>query len=169
MRWFLLSVLLLALSFTACSEKPAATPAAKEFTQGELDQRLNRNTPEGTLRVLIIGMQVDDAELIESLVGPLKKDELQLLQSTERPTLSKEIQLQQGAALTIRHLQPGDKVPLDDGREFTIPADELNSKSQWLMIQGISIPLRLHKHDNRWQVDVAPLIAARRAAKARTK
>lgn len=166
MRWFLLAVLGLAWSFAACSEKPAA-PAAKAFTPEELDQRLDRTTPEGTLRVMVIGMQVADAELLESLVGPLRKDELALLLSTERPTLSKEIQLQQGAALSIRHLQPGDKIPLDDGREFTVAADELNAPSQWLMIQGISTPLRLHKKDGQWQVDVAPLIAARRAAKGR--
>jgi hypothetical protein len=112
-------------------------------------------------------MQVDDAPLIESLAGPLTQGDLALLMSNQRPTLSKEIQLQQGAALQIRHLQPGDVVPLEDGSEFTVPPHELETKNQWLMIQTIPMPLRLHKLEDRWQVDVEPLIAARRAAKLR--
>lgn len=166
MCWFLRSFLVAVFSFTACTPEPVVLPS-QTYTEEELDQRLDRETPEGTLRVFVIAMQVADAELIESLTGPLKKDDLALLQSNERPTLSKEIQLQQGAALKIRHLQPGDILRMSDGREQPISPDEINATSQVLQIEGISTPLRVYKVEDHWLVDVAPLLAARRALKAK--
>ncbi len=165
MRWFYVSILLLSLGFTACTEKPAAAPVPN-YTQAELEQRLDRKTAEGTLRALVIGMQVDDAELLQELAGPLTKEDLRLLESDQRPTLSEEIQLQQGAALKIRHLQAGDKFRLADGSEQTLTPREINATSTVLEIETIPTPLRVYKvDDDHWHVDVTPLLAERRAAK----
>ena len=57
MRWFLCIPMLLVLSLAACTPEPAALPPPA-YTEAELDQRLDRETPEGTLRVLVIAMQV---------------------------------------------------------------------------------------------------------------
>jgi hypothetical protein len=164
MRWLLLLSFWL-LNLGGCAPEPVAPPPV--YTDEELEQRLDRETPEGTLRVLVIAMQVDDAELIQSLAGPLAKDDLKLLESTERPTLSKEIQLQQGAALKIRHLQPGDTIRTTDGLELPISPDEITATSLILQIETIPTPLRVFKRDDRWHVDVTPLLAARRAARTK--
>jgi hypothetical protein len=164
MCWLWRSLAAVLLSLTACTPEPVTLPS-QTYTEEELDARLDRETPEGTLRAMVIAMQIADAELLQSLTGPLKKDDLKLLLSTERPTLSKELQLQQGAALKIRHLQLGDNIRMSDGRELPVSPDEINATSQFLVIEGIPTPLRVYKQDDHWQVDVAPLIAARRAAR----
>ncbi len=154
MYWLLRSLALAFLALTACTPSPPAPLPSQTYTDAELEARLDRETPEGTLRVLVIAMQVDDAPLIQSLAGPLTKDDLQLLQSTERPTLSKELQLQQGAALKIRHLQAGDTIRTADGSEQALSPDEINATSLVLQIENIPTPLRVFKRDDRWQVDV---------------
>lgn len=164
MRWCCASILLLAISFCSCTENPPAAPVPK-YTPAELEERLDRKTAEGTLRALVIGMQVDDVELLQELAGPLTKEDLRLLESDQRPTLSEEIQLQQGAALKIRHLQPGDKLRRADGSEQLLSPLEINATSMVLEIETIPTPLRVYKVDDRWHVDVMPLLAARRAAK----
>jgi len=163
MYWLLRSLAFALLSLTACTPPPPAPLPSQTYTEAELEERLDRETPEGTLRVLVIAMQVDDTPLIQSLAGPLTKDDLELLQSTERPTLSKELQLQQGAALKIRHLQPGDMLRTADGSVHPLSPDEVNAMSLVLQIESIPTPLRVFKRDDRWQVDVTPLLTARRA------
>jgi hypothetical protein len=167
MRILSLTVLLLAWSCTACQENPPPPPVPS-YTPEELARRLDRNTAEGTLRVFVIGMQVSDAPLLEQLAGPLPKDDLKLLLDTQRPTLSEEIQLQQGAALKIRHLQPGDKVRFADGDETLLNGEDVNATNQVLEIQTVPTPLRLRKIEDHWQIDATPLIALRRAARAKS-
>lgn len=139
-----------------------ATKGSKE-EKPKPDPRLVRQTPEGTLRIFLIGVAVSNADLIKTTTVPLMEDELKLVlgdPKAKRPSLAEA--KAQFIDAEIKVLKPGDKFTLPTGKEIVLPAESRPGEEMVLQIVGSPLPFRLHFHQKVWWVDAAPLVRARR-------
>lgn len=129
------------------------------------DERLSRETPEGTLRVFTLGVMLANEQLIKMTIVPVPDEDLKhLLQKPEgKPPDAKELK-ERCANMKVRTLKPGDKFRLPGGKELVVTAEEVSDERLVLVLDDSPIPTRLYKAKGFWWVDAEPTIAGRKAA-----
>lgn len=155
-----------------CAICLANEPANKDSPKPR-DERLNRETPEGTLRVFTIGVVTRNADLIKRTSLPLSEEEMTLLCQTSEgePPNSKEIKEFKEAVLNmkVRALKSGDKFTLPGKKEIVVGKDEVSEDRMVLVLGDAPAPTRMYKAKGYWWVDPEPLLYARKAMAAAKK
>lgn len=149
-------------------EKETKQPAANDASEDRplKDPRLDRETPEGTLRIFLIGMMLSNEQLIKATVIPVTDEEMKVLLGKPQaaPVSAKEIK-EQFAEAKINVIKPGDKFSLPNGKEIVFPKEERPGEEMVLHVEDSPLPFRLHLHKKIWWVDAQPVIDARKAAR----
>jgi hypothetical protein len=164
MKFFSIFTALL-LSFT--SDQIVSAQDKTDTEKQAKDERLDRETPEGTVRIFAIGVALTNEKLIKSTALKISDEDLKyLLKKTQglrsTPKEIKEV----WANAKVSKLKPGDKFTLPGGKEITVGADEVSDDRLVVVLADSPIPTRLYKVKGYWWVDPAPVIAGRKAAEA---
>ena len=160
----LLCVLFVDIPAVTLAQEPAPKPSPAK------DERLNRDTPEGTLRVFMLGVAASNEQLITATAIPLSDDDRKLLlikihgENQNFKELKEEF-----ASLKIERLKPGDKFKLPNGKEIVVAAEEVGDDRLVLKPENAPLPSRLYKAKGYWWVDAGPFVAGRKAAEAMRK
>lgn len=138
------------------------TPQKAESPQQ--DERLSRETPEGTLRVFTIGVLRGVEDLIKKTSLPVSDEEMKLIcvKAPEDAPSFKEVK-DRVASMKIRSLKAGDKFTLPGNKEIVVAKEEVSEDRLVLVLEDAPVPTRMYKAKGFWWVDPEPLIHARRA------
>ncbi len=171
-------VLFLLVMPQLCGDEPMAPGKKKEDAPTETpqekkpatDPRLDRYTPEGTLRIFLIGMALSNEDFIKSTAIPVTEEEMKVLlgsPETKKPSIE-EVKTQ-FLSPEIKVLKPGSKFKLPSGKEIVIPPITRPGKEIDLHVDGSPLPFRLHLQKEFWWVDALPLVTGRKAAMEKAK
>jgi hypothetical protein len=129
------------------------------------DARLSRDTPEGTLRIFMLGLMLANEQLVKATIVPVSDDDLAYLirKPMDAPATPKELK-ELCARMKVRALKPGDMFTLPGGKKVTVADEEVTDERLVLVLADSPIPTRLYKAKGLWWVDAAPVIAGRKAA-----
>jgi uncharacterized protein (TIGR03067 family) len=155
------------LNFAFFASFTAVCPADdKPAEKAPKDARLDRTTPEGTLRVFMIAVIAGNEQLVKMTAMAESEDDLKLIATIkgERPPL-KEIR-EKIAGASIRALKVGDKFTLPNGKQVEVTSKEVDSEHMVLLPEGAPLPFRMIKSNGDWWVDAGPVVAGRKAAAA---
>jgi hypothetical protein len=151
----------------AAEDAPGTAPAksADQAPKPRADPRLDRNTPEGTLRVFTLGAMISNKDLLKATMVPVSDEDMQYLLKEQAVSKEdfKKIK-EQIAGMEVRHLKPGDRVKLPKGTELVVKDDEVTDDRLVLVLGDSPIPTRLYKAKGFWWIDASPVIAGRKAA-----
>ena len=129
------------------------------------DERLSRETPEGTLRIFMLGVLLGNEQLVKATIVPVSDEDFAYLVKKTKNLRETPKQLKEECAkMKVRALKPGDVVTLPGGDKVTVTEEEVTDDRMVLVIADSPIPTRLYKAKGFWWVDAAPVIAGRKAA-----
>jgi hypothetical protein len=150
--------LFLSMTLGLQNTKPAAPAAPAEAVSPA-------KTPEEALRLFVIATLTRDEAALRAVSLP-DPGLAFLLQGASVPAEQLEGVKEQVAKLPIKALKPGDTYTLPGNRTMTVKPEEVTAERVVLLPQGAPVPTRCRKVGDRWKVDPAPVIAARKAAQA---
>jgi hypothetical protein len=151
--------------FTALAHIPANAQEDKKPDKPSKDERLDRETPEGTLRIFSIGVMLTNEKLVKmTALKVSEKDMKYLLKPTKNLRTTPKETKEFWASRKVKVLKAGDKFNLPGNNEIVIGKDEVTDDRMVVVLEDSPIPTRLYKIEGHWWVDPAPLIASRKAA-----
>jgi hypothetical protein len=157
--------LIVLIAFLIPQGHPSFTMAEGETTKPSKDERLSRETADGTVRVFSIGVALANEQLIKMTALKISDEDMKHLLKKTKGLRSTPKEIKEfWASRKVKTLKPGDKFKLPDDTEIVVGEDEVSEVRMVVVVEDSPIPTRLYKVEGFWWVDPAPVIAGRKAA-----
>lgn len=149
------------------ARKAAQAARAQHAARGAQDGTV-ADGPERALRTFLGAMLLGDREGVVS--SALEHPEIDILLSSDLTSPEQRAAVKaQVDAMPVTVLAVGDEVAFPDGHTVVADATMINDGKQLLTFPGNPVPFEVVRVNGVWKVNAAPIIEARKAARAARK